>query len=48
MVDLLNAWDLDETETPNTKAILPYQTRNTKAILPYQTRHYAAKQQKNS
>ncbi|MGU0800495.1 hypothetical protein ACSETL_36430 [Pseudomonas aeruginosa] len=21
MVDLLNAWDLDETETPNTKAI---------------------------
>lgn len=37
MVDLLNAWDLDETETPNTKAILPYQTR-----------HYAAKQQKNS
>ncbi|EJC9823102.1 hypothetical protein ACM74M_12075 [Pseudomonas aeruginosa] len=28
MVDLLNAWDLDETETPNTKAILPYQTRH--------------------
>lgn len=36
MVDLLNAWGLDEIETPNTKAILPYQTR-----------HYAAKQQKN-
>ncbi|MCO2858307.1 hypothetical protein FA276_27395 [Pseudomonas aeruginosa] len=28
MADLLNAWDLDETETPNTKAILPYQTRH--------------------
>lgn len=37
MVDLLNAWGLDETETPNTKAILPYQTR-----------HYAATQKKNS
>lgn len=37
MVDLLNAWGLDETETPNTKAILPFQTR-----------HYAATQKKNS
>ncbi len=35
LVDLLNAWDLDETETPNTKAILPYQTR-----------HYAAERRK--
>ncbi|AVK21588.1 hypothetical protein ACRS7P_07405 [Pseudomonas aeruginosa] len=35
MTDLLNAWGLDETETPNTKAILPYQTR-----------HYAAERRK--
>ncbi|MCY1363327.1 hypothetical protein D9M69_500840 [compost metagenome] len=35
MVDLLSAWGLDETETPNTKAILPYQTR-----------HYAAERRK--
>jgi hypothetical protein len=36
MVDLLIAWGLDEAETPNTKAILPYQTR-----------HYAATQKKS-
>ncbi|HCW1101725.1 hypothetical protein [Pseudomonas aeruginosa] len=35
MTDPLNAWGLDETETPNTKAILPYQTR-----------HYAAERRK--
>jgi len=35
MADLLSAWNLDETETPNTKAILPYQTR-----------HYAAERRK--
>ncbi|MDF3936259.1 hypothetical protein [Pseudomonas citronellolis] len=37
LTDLLHAWGLDETDIPNTKAILPYQTR-----------HYAAKQQKKS
>ncbi|UXJ53074.1 hypothetical protein [Pseudomonas citronellolis] len=35
LTDLLHAWGLDETDIPNTKAILPYQTR-----------HYAATRRK--
>lgn len=35
LTDLLHAWGLDETDIPNTQAILPYQTR-----------HYAAERRK--